>query len=204
MLCGSSFCGCAIVSVPASSGSIGGALPTIDVNGNGTSASPWNLTLNTQWAGKLAGQSERMAVHLSNTVSRSIAHNIETIISWNAETFDAGGLHLAGNSRITVPVGGAGLWAVGHRLRWVASAVGFRVSFIRKNDLAFTYIGYDTTPAASAVSVEINTSSSTIVRLVDGDFLAVRALQTSGASLDIQGDNTGPILSDFWAYRLGD
>ena len=54
MLCGSSFCGCAIVSVPAASGAINGALPTIDVAGNGTSASPWNLTLNSQWVAEVA------------------------------------------------------------------------------------------------------------------------------------------------------
>jgi hypothetical protein len=52
-LCGSSTCGCAIVSVPAATGAINGHLPTIDVAGNGTTASPWNLTLNDEWAAAL-------------------------------------------------------------------------------------------------------------------------------------------------------
>jgi hypothetical protein len=53
-LCGSSSCGCAVVSVPATSGAINGALPAIDVAGNGAPTSPWNLTLNDEWAAALA------------------------------------------------------------------------------------------------------------------------------------------------------
>lgn len=48
-LCGSSTCGCALVSVPAAAGALNSQLPTIDVAGNGTPASPWNLTLNDEW-----------------------------------------------------------------------------------------------------------------------------------------------------------
>jgi len=53
-LCGSSTCGCAISSVPATTGSINGHLPSIDVSGNGTTAYPWNLTLNDEWAVEVA------------------------------------------------------------------------------------------------------------------------------------------------------
>jgi hypothetical protein len=53
-LCGSSFCGCALTSIPANFAEINGASPTIDVAGNGTSLSPWNLTLNDEWAGEVA------------------------------------------------------------------------------------------------------------------------------------------------------
>ena len=42
------------MSVPAVSGAINGTLPTIDVAGAGTSASPWNLTLNTDWVDEVA------------------------------------------------------------------------------------------------------------------------------------------------------
>jgi len=48
-------CGCAIVSVPATAGDIDGHFPTIDVAGNGTTASPWNLTINDEWAGSVVG-----------------------------------------------------------------------------------------------------------------------------------------------------
>lgn len=53
-LCGSSFCGCALVSIPATEGAIGAVLPTIDVAGNGTAASPYNLTLNDEWVALVA------------------------------------------------------------------------------------------------------------------------------------------------------
>lgn len=53
-LCGSSRCGCALVSLATASGEISGVLPTIDVAGSGTPASPWNLTLNDEWVTKVA------------------------------------------------------------------------------------------------------------------------------------------------------
>ena len=53
-LCGSSFCGCAITSVPADFAEFDGAFPTIDVAGNGTGATPWNLPPNDEWAGGVA------------------------------------------------------------------------------------------------------------------------------------------------------
>ena len=55
-LCGSSFCGCAVTSVPADFAEIDGAFPTINVAGNGTGASPWNLTLDDEWAGAVVEQ----------------------------------------------------------------------------------------------------------------------------------------------------
>jgi hypothetical protein len=42
--------------VPADFAEIDGAFPTIDVAGNGTGASPWNLTLNDEWAGAVAAK----------------------------------------------------------------------------------------------------------------------------------------------------
>ena len=57
-LCGSSFCGCAITSVPVAAGDgyIDGAYPTITVDGNGTGASPWVLSLNDEWASAVASK----------------------------------------------------------------------------------------------------------------------------------------------------
>ena len=54
MLCGATVCGCAVTSVPATVGEIDGFLPTIDVAGNGTTISPWNFTLNDDWAAAIA------------------------------------------------------------------------------------------------------------------------------------------------------
>lgn len=61
-LCGSSFCGCALTSVPADFAEIDGAFPTIDVAGNGTGSSPWNLTLNDEWAAAVADRINPMGL----------------------------------------------------------------------------------------------------------------------------------------------
>lgn len=68
-LCGSSYCGCALVSVAATSGTINGDLPTIDVAGSGTPGSPWNLTLNDEWADEVANAINGMVagVHTGTT-----------------------------------------------------------------------------------------------------------------------------------------
>lgn len=50
MLCGTTpNCGCSMSTVAATTGTVGGQLPTITVTGNGNTV-PWAMSLNTAWA----------------------------------------------------------------------------------------------------------------------------------------------------------
>lgn len=75
-LCGSSFCGCAIVSTPADFAEFDGAFPTINVEGSGTGASPWNLTLDDEWAAAIVAvvteaQTRGVKGYVKSTTSQS-------------------------------------------------------------------------------------------------------------------------------------
>jgi hypothetical protein len=102
-LCGSSRCGCALVSVPAASGAIDGFLPTIDVAGNGTPASPWNLTLNDDW---VAAMVEDVAFVPTLTQSATVTKTVVRASYWR------GGSGVEGSVRLSVTGAGTGANAV--------------------------------------------------------------------------------------------
>lgn len=75
-LCGSSFCGCALTSVPADFAEFGGAFPTIGVAGNGTGVSPWNLTLDDEWAAAVIAALGTEWTNYTPTISQGASANI--------------------------------------------------------------------------------------------------------------------------------
>jgi hypothetical protein len=60
-LCGGFRCGCGVTSTPATSGAIGGELPSINVTGSGEPGDPYDLTLNDAWAEEVASRLESQA-----------------------------------------------------------------------------------------------------------------------------------------------
>lgn len=151
----------------------------------------------------IAEQTGRMSCFLSRTSGQSILNNTGTMIQWDHEAFDVGGLHdnSTNNTRITIPTGGGGLWATGFSISWGGSSAGtYRAAQVIFNGVQSRWICAAEGPPMNFVGV----AASGIHRLVDGDYLECRTQQDSGAALSIRANDTVTYISNFWAYRLGD
>lgn len=117
-----------------------------------------------------------------NNATQSIADTTVTAIAWNSESFDVGAMHdtVTNNTRVTVPVGGDGLYLVTGQYGFAANATGYRQMTIRKNGA--TTVASSLLPAVSATN-GVGQNVSTLLTLVAGDYVEVIVVQTSGGPL---------------------
>jgi hypothetical protein len=150
-------------------------------------------------------QTDRLSCRLYRTTTQSIPNTAVTNVLWTAEEYDVGGLHSTSvnTDRITIPTGGGGLWCIGWSLMYTSGTTGVRTGFLAKNGGTSHRIAQIECPASASTYTGIH--SATILRLVDGDYLALVAYQTQGSAVNIDG-NADPLIatSSLWAYRLGD
>lgn len=132
-----------------------------------------------------------------NSANIAVANTTNTIITFDTEEFDVGGMHstTTNTGRITIPTGGDGTYLVGCHASWAANATGARSIYIRLN--GSTLLVPDTKPASSATVVE-RMGCSTIAKLVAGDYVEVIAYQESGGSLNITTEYQNPGFYAIW------
>lgn len=70
-LCGSFRCGCGVTSTAATTGAIGGELPSILVSGSGEPGDPYDLQLNDAWAAEVAALPRGVMARAEVTTSGS-------------------------------------------------------------------------------------------------------------------------------------
>ena len=152
-----------------------------------------------------AGGGQTATVKLGNAAAQSIPDSTVTTLTRPVvdEVFDVGGFHDGVNpTRITVPAGQAGKYAVGFDLEWEASAGGqFRRADIVLNGV--TVVGRDNRrDIGSGAGTDENISNIyQELDLVATDFLEVEVEHDEGAALDILG--VGLAYSPtFYAHRL--
>jgi hypothetical protein len=120
----------------------------------------------------------------------SVANATNTVLDWDSEVFDFGGLHdLSTNpSRITIET--AGKYLVGAYLQFVANATGVRVVSILLN--GSTISGDQRVTAGAGVTTNITPVA--LLDLAVGDYVEVLVFQNSGVSLNVTGN--------FYAVRV--
>ena len=145
-----------------------------------------------------AGVQHSARVYLAST--KSIAHNTQVAPAWDNDNFDVGDLwNPAVPGRFTVPV--SGLYLVGFTTAWYPNATGIRTTFLRKN--------LDNTHRTAQVhfqgtAVDIVYGNTALMQMLAGDFVECCVLQTSGAALNMGGDNSNKEgASSFWITRIG-
>jgi hypothetical protein len=119
-----------------------------------------------------------------------------TLLAFNSERYDNGGLHStsANTSRLTAPITGLYSGAVG--VTFASNATGRREVVIQLN--ATTNIAYDSIPAVSGAQTRMTVPFE--YQLAAGDFLEVYVLQTSGGALNVEVQaNYSP---EFWMHRV--
>lgn len=160
------------------------------------------------WVDAIAGagnhQTNRLACHLTRSVGQTTTSGVATAVLFDLESFDAGGLHSTSvnTSRITVPAGGGGLWLVNYTLTFASNGVGARAVYMARN--GNTSHRHGLSSASMAGAGDFSGSGTTLLRLASTDFVELVGLQSSGAGLNVLGDNSAAAPTSFSATRLGD
>lgn len=139
----------------------------------------------------------RQACRVFNVAAQSVASGAGSqILTFDSETFDQGGLHstAVNTGRITIVI--PGLYLIMGAAEWAANVTGIRQVLIEKNNSGGSLATHiNMAPAASVLQQFANAMDVAIA----GDFYQLRAGQTSGAGLNING--TSP-STYFMAVRL--
>lgn len=134
------------------------------------------------------------------SANQSINNTTDTLLTWNAETFDNNTMHdnSTENSRITATT--AGVYLFKAQVAFASNATGLRQCHFRKNGT--DALAYVQLPAANGDRTTIQVA--TIVELSATDYVDVVAGQNSGGALNIEGAASDAYYaSHYEAIRIG-
>lgn len=120
-----------------------------------------------------------------NSTNSSIANNTQTTLNWDGEIIDSHGFHstTTNTSRLTIPAGLGGFYQINVTASWdIASSAGQRSLIIYKN--GSDLLQY-TPQVAGSTSVYVGNTTSFSLAMVAGDYIEIKALQTSGGNLTV-------------------
>lgn len=122
------------------------------------------------------------------TTAQSAANNSFVVVTWEAEGWDTNGFVNLGtnNTRITIPTGRGGLYAVSWITGWAINATGMRSSWVRLNNASYpgSLVGQ---------AIDVTTATGYVeTPLVAGDYLEMVVYQNSGGALNLQGGSINP------------
>lgn len=124
-----------------------------------------------------------------NSAVLSVADVTATALALNSEDYDTAAMHdtVTNNSRITVPVGGDGLYLIVGFTTFAADVDGVRQLSIRKNGVTAlrTVTSAVNSGAASGVSIPV----MVIVALVATDYVELVATHSAGNALNVGSAN---------------
>jgi len=163
-------------------------------------ASTFNIHVrdNLSWLGN-----DAPACRVRKNSNQSIATASDVPITFatgdNTEDTDPQAMHnpAVNDSRITIPAGMGGLYAVGGNVEWAGNATGARQTSIRLNGSSFL-VREQT--AVNSVSAGTDQSVSTIYRLAATDYIELLVLQNSGGNLNVT--FVSPRSPCLWAYYI--
>lgn len=132
-----------------------------------------------------------------STSNQSIANNTPTLINFQNEIYDVGSLHdtAVNNTRITIPVGGAGLYLIHCMVDFDNNNTGRREVAIYKNGSAMA-VSKEFAPDATQDTV---LSLSLHDQANQNDYYEVQVFQSSGGALDVV---LGQNVTNFSAMKV--
>jgi|688.fasta_scaffold34497_6 hypothetical protein len=134
-----------------------------------------------------------------SAATTSISNNTNTTVLFDTEEFDTDAYHSTSTntSRITIPAGKAGKYAINSAFFFQENANGARVLNIHKN--GSNYARSQMPPnSVSQIAVTLNL----VMDLAVNDYIEVVVFQNSGGSLNLYG-GSAPIQGLFSAYLIG-
>lgn len=139
-----------------------------------------------------------------NSGVQSVASASFTVITFDSEDYDVGGMHStsANTSRMTIPTGGDGLYLLTANITFAPSTTGnVRGTRFVKNGAT---LGVTATilPGASGSSVGTTSQLVAVMNLVAGDYVEVDVLQDTGSSMNIGNASFRYLQSQFQIVKL--
>jgi hypothetical protein len=122
---------------------------------------------------------------LTMSADQSIGASSWTALTWDTEVTDVGGLHstVLNTSRITIPTGGAGVWAITASVDWAAGSTTTERSIaVRKG--GSNYMAVQRQFAASGAAIG-STVIAFDVAASDGDFYEIMAYQAEAGAVNV-------------------
>jgi hypothetical protein len=151
------------------------------------------LLLGTAAPGAAWGYPDGARVY--NNAALTIPDTTGTLLTFNAERYDNGGLHdtVTNNSRLTAQK--AGKYTIWAGVEWALNTTGFRMVAIRLNGT--TNIALVTANGTTGNTTD--QSISTLYHLAAGDYVEVMVWQTSGGNLNVSvGGSYSPEFAMQW------
>jgi hypothetical protein len=130
----------------------------------------------------------------------AVANNTRQVINWTAEDYDTDSIHslVTNTSRLTVPTGKDGYWGISATALWGSSTSGYRQMFIYKNGSA---VAVSSNPAGAG---DFGLSLwNGVLALAAADYIEIYALQNSGGTKDLYGNNSDTGVTAVNFYYLG-
>lgn len=124
-----------------------------------------------------------LAARLTKTGNQTIATATQTLVTWDAKSYDTHGAFDLSTERFTAPQ--AGYYRVHARISYTAAVVAVSAITLRKNGVAVS-----TMFRSDAVDGQYVAGSDTI-QLVAGDYLELYVNQNTGSNRDIDGTAAG-------------
>lgn len=136
----------------------------------------------------------RNTANISHTSSGSYQ-----ALTFNSERVDVGSMHDTGSntSRLTVPTGGGGFYAIGGCIEFAANATGRRgIDIYLNGSTIIAREECNNLGASPATPISI----ATVYQLAAGDYVELRGLQASGGNLNMLA--TANYSPEFYAHWL--
>jgi hypothetical protein len=155
-----------------------------------------------KWATPATSTPTFVGCFLTKSAAQSTANNTITAITFDTEELDTDAFHSnsPNPSRITIPTGKGGKYLVIAQVTFGANTTGARYFKIIKNGGAD---GHDIEIPTSSVSNANGFAQQDILDLAAADYIEIQAGQSSGGSLNVLGDNSGPAKTRFAVTYLG-
>jgi hypothetical protein len=136
-----------------------------------------------KWATPAVATPTFVGCSVYNSSTLSVANNTETLITYDSEYIDTNGFHegVTNPGRITIPSGYAGKYLISATNRWVQNPTGARNMTLYVNNVS-TIDMMNLPGNSSTLSYCFR---SVIYTLAEGDYLTIKATQTSGGALDM-------------------
>jgi hypothetical protein len=122
---------------------------------------------------------------IKKSAVQSISNNTFTAITFNLEDFDTNTYHdnSTNNSRITIPTGKGGYYALSGVVSFAANGTGARGITLNKNGAEINYLIFQ---APNVSGQPLMVPISYVISAAANDYLELFAYQASGGSLDIK------------------
>lgn len=129
----------------------------------------------------------------------TLTTSVPAAVPFNSEVFDSDGFHdnVTNNSRITIPAGLGGIYAVGACGTFASNATARRYVNIQKNGTTNLVREVQNSSATGSILI----GASGLMSLAAGDFIEFVAQQDSGGNLGLLGADESQ--SVFWASLIG-